>query len=422
MLNEGQQGCLEPAAGWQMLSTFLSPWKLAATSIELRFTMKQLGEALLRESSRDKASACLDNLTSNVFGQGMNSEEADFIAEMMKGVSTSVAGKLYGSGSTLDPLTFPLLIDTLHYLLDEYPPDPKATTFDIFHNYPHFELHSLPSDMPFDYRQKIRALLPYVAPNASVANLAYASKDALETNLTPVQNRPWEWTENLGDRLAPEANDDKADEQTAVRNSASLPLELFSARPTGERIISSSSTGFNSRVEGEMRTLQDASSSESALKRDWRETRVSPERAISGPPRKAEQEDEVGAMPTFNNSNNNSNNAKSPSEYRAASRVASPASSVRSRGSVQPPVSLRQSPASLLGLTRLSGSSVGEPIDVDSLDIPASTSTSHNREKRTNTTGGSMGSEDPDIVELSSHAAKKPKVRPAVAKPRTKKR
>ena len=75
-------GYLEPAAGWQMLSTLLSPWKLAATSIELRFTMRQLGEALRRDVTKERASMYLDKLTATVFGQGMNSEEGDFMAEM----------------------------------------------------------------------------------------------------------------------------------------------------------------------------------------------------------------------------------------------------------------------------------------------------------------------------------------------------
>ena len=81
-------------ASWQKLSTLLSPWKLAATSIELRFTMKQLGEALRRDVTRDRANVYLDRLTSTVFGQGMNSEEADFMAEIMKSISPEVTTKV----------------------------------------------------------------------------------------------------------------------------------------------------------------------------------------------------------------------------------------------------------------------------------------------------------------------------------------
>lgn len=79
---------------WQILSSALSPWKLAATSIELRFTIKQLSEALTRDGSRDRAQKYLNHLTSSLFSQGMNSEEVDFVAQMVKGASTDIIGKV----------------------------------------------------------------------------------------------------------------------------------------------------------------------------------------------------------------------------------------------------------------------------------------------------------------------------------------
>lgn len=80
--------------GLKALSTILSPWKLAATSIELRFTIRQLDEELHRPSSKDKADKSLSNLATQLFGQGMDSEQADFIADMVKGVSPGVVGKV----------------------------------------------------------------------------------------------------------------------------------------------------------------------------------------------------------------------------------------------------------------------------------------------------------------------------------------
>ena len=56
--------------------------------------MKQLGEAIRRDSTRDRANVYLDKLTSTVFGQGMTSEEADFMAEMMKSVCPEVTDKV----------------------------------------------------------------------------------------------------------------------------------------------------------------------------------------------------------------------------------------------------------------------------------------------------------------------------------------
>ena len=88
---------LEATAGWQNLSNIMSPWKLAATSIELRFTMKQLSEALCSDSARDRAHLYLDKLTSTVFGQGISSEEADFMAEIMKSVCPEITSKVYST-------------------------------------------------------------------------------------------------------------------------------------------------------------------------------------------------------------------------------------------------------------------------------------------------------------------------------------
>ena len=85
-------GRIAPLEEWQILSSSLSPWKLASTSIELRFTIKQLGNALTRNAAREKARQCLCRLTGSLFDQGMSSEEVDFVAEMVKGSSNEVVG------------------------------------------------------------------------------------------------------------------------------------------------------------------------------------------------------------------------------------------------------------------------------------------------------------------------------------------
>ncbi len=84
----------EPGSDWQALSTFLSPWKLAATSLEMRFSLKQLDTSLGREATRAKAMAYLNRLTSVVLRQGISSEQGDFVAEMLKDVSVAIAGKV----------------------------------------------------------------------------------------------------------------------------------------------------------------------------------------------------------------------------------------------------------------------------------------------------------------------------------------
>ena len=84
----------EPGSDWQALSTFLSPWKLAATSLEMRFSLKQLDTSLSREPTKAKAMTYLNRLTSVVLRQGITSEQGDFVAEMLKDVSVAIAGKV----------------------------------------------------------------------------------------------------------------------------------------------------------------------------------------------------------------------------------------------------------------------------------------------------------------------------------------
>ena len=79
-------------------SSLLSPWKLAATSIEIRLTIKQLGEGMARESTRLAACASLDKLATAVFYHCKSPEEADFVAEMITDVGPTVAGKARRNG------------------------------------------------------------------------------------------------------------------------------------------------------------------------------------------------------------------------------------------------------------------------------------------------------------------------------------
>ncbi|KAL4248177.1 Mediator of RNA polymerase II transcription subunit 12 [Abortiporus biennis] len=532
MLNEGAEQ--NGGHGWPNLNAFLSPWKLAATSIEMRFTIRQLDAGLGRDATRAKSMAYLEKLTEAVYQQGIGSEEGDFVAEMLRDVSSPIAAKfvnsglkriteitadprssnatdnsyfvstageilrllanivrplresgsmpeldesiqdklmitlqdkflailnvlsdgtrdvnlsqmsqstifvarllqfvlgfpgawtnkvkqmcegicgsiiklvmLYGSGRSLNQLTFPLLLDTLYYILDELPTDPKSTIFDPFRLYPQISLQSLPCDMPPEYRQQIRSLLPFVPINAAVADLAFGTKDSTTgawTYQVPVQNRPWEWTENIGD--AEGRADDSAhldDSQSHIKNSASLPLEMFGTKLTGEYIIKpyhdhsdeSLNTGWNGakdeeldrRVEGNLKTMQDTLVSESIFARDWREARVALDdiAAIgsssgSSQDLKGEMEDDVGPLPNINTVGGGMGSGE------RRSRRGSPAStstvSIRSKVSVNqhPPsgaVGMRHSPLFnrfSAGATG-SGSTIGDAIDVDSLEIPTS--------------------------------------------------
>ena len=76
------------------MSSLLSHWKLAATSVEIRLTIKQLQEGISREPTRVAAYASLDRLTSAVFYSCRQPEEADFIADLIIDVDRTVAGKV----------------------------------------------------------------------------------------------------------------------------------------------------------------------------------------------------------------------------------------------------------------------------------------------------------------------------------------
>ncbi|KAH9940479.1 uncharacterized protein BXZ73DRAFT_88710 [Epithele typhae] len=516
MLNDpGQDGPVN-AVDWNTVSSLLSPWKLAATAIEIRLSIKQLQESMARESTRNMAVANLDKLALAVFFSCKRPEEADFIADLVTDMDGIVAGKfvsaglrriteafrewdpladkrclkstasemlrllanivapfrkdtslpqldplvqdglflaicskmahmakimvslverpweedamnacqavifiarvlqfhlgfpltwsqqakdaseelcmnitrlalMHGAGEGLNMLVFPLLLDTLCYLLDEIPVDIKATgPYDPFKNYPEFSLSSLPSDMPPEYRARLRTLLPYVALNPAVENLVYITSDTAHPTApptsVPVQHRPWEWTEYLGDppagepadrgRAAREAHDDLSS-RPAVRNTAALPLELFDARVTGDRVLSllpahvlpasadadadadAADADTRALTAATLHTFQDDVHAEGPFARDWRETRVE---ALDDPDPTADGGggDAHAPLPALPGAG-----AGAYGDY-PASRRPSPASSVRSAASAG---------GGGRAHSRLSSSTgAAEVIDVDALD------------------------------------------------------
>jgi mediator of RNA polymerase II transcription subunit 12 len=82
------------------MSSILSPWKLAATAIHLQFMLRQMGREISQESTHDTASDSLDRLTLILFHHSISSEEAYFVAEMARGVESSVASKVFISDLT----------------------------------------------------------------------------------------------------------------------------------------------------------------------------------------------------------------------------------------------------------------------------------------------------------------------------------
>lgn len=209
--------------------------------------------------------------------------------------------------------------------------DIKANPTDIFRYYPQIHLADLPTDMPTEYRQQLRCLLPYPPPHEGVADLVYASLDPSGQIVPghPVMNRPWDWVECLGDNAPGDAPT-----EGGIRNNASLSLELFAARATGDSV----------RSEKNPRGFHDALGSESVFARDWAETRI----PLTDESSARREEGETGVLQAI----------------AAARRDISPASPAWSRQPESAASSRLQSPTQQ-SFTRGSASRSDEPPDME---------------------------------------------------------
>lgn len=61
----------------------------------MQFIIKQLGRALVQESTHEVASADLDRLTLMLLQHIKTPEEAYYVAEMARGADSTVAGKVW---------------------------------------------------------------------------------------------------------------------------------------------------------------------------------------------------------------------------------------------------------------------------------------------------------------------------------------
>ena len=292
-------------------------------------------------------------------------------------------------------MAFVLVLDTYYYLLDgaqqrfesihladfpvEISADTKPVGNDLFKHYPDFKLVELPPDMPRIYQQQIRFLLPYVPISDAVADLVYAWSD-VDGNLVygpAVMNRPWEWTESIGD--APGSPEDIESRRklhvSAIKNSGSVSLDLFNAIGTGEMLMNYA----DEQVAANMRSFHDTMSSESLFTRDWIESRLSFDDDPSAGARVTRgEDDELGSLPTF--------------------AGASPAPSTRSRGSgpnASAPPSRFHSPFS-----RISGATMSEAIDVDALTGSASASSVAGRQSSGKRKASSLREDSDSDIEI----------------------
>ncbi|KAG9310605.1 hypothetical protein JVU11DRAFT_9170 [Chiua virens] len=101
------------------ISSALSPWRLAATAVQLQFGLWQLGRAMANDSTRQAASASPYKMTSIPF----HHSEACFIAEMVKEIDSAVAETFVINGMKslgtilLRPLT-PAVLDSIVERID----------------------------------------------------------------------------------------------------------------------------------------------------------------------------------------------------------------------------------------------------------------------------------------------------------------
>ncbi|KAI6129405.1 hypothetical protein EDD16DRAFT_1690096 [Pisolithus croceorrhizus] len=251
---------------------------------------------------------------------------------------------VYATGAHFDPVAFSLLADTLYFVIDELNSHSKSGTPDLFRFYPKHLNSELPSGVPAEFYAQLCSLLPQLPPNDVVKGLVHAYRDPSGQLAygTSVQNRPWEWIENLGE--PPVETGLRPRTEPAIKNVTSLSLEFFAARPTGDHILQTSVWGPNEdvpdlenmRLEGDLRAFEDGLSAESVYTRDWRETRLEAHRDIHAGVTEntgGDGNDDLGVL------------AIPPAQIHSVSRRPSPASSVRSRESAHGSIaSLRQSP------------------------------------------------------------------------------
>lgn len=114
-------------------------------------------------------------------------------------------------------------------------------------------------------------ILPYRSTNRYTDDLVYVTPEA-QDGLSyggAVQHRPWEWIESIEARDSPTLDEHG---EPVVVNATSIPLDLFAARPTAERVYAPPPAG--GARPGDLMLQQDTLASGSVFEHDWRQSRV----------------------------------------------------------------------------------------------------------------------------------------------------
>lgn len=117
-------------------------------------------------------------------------------------------------------------------------------------------------------RRRVSSLLAFQSDDAYVSSLFHSWVDPATHKIVfgkAVQANPWEW----GDSIEPQVDHSVPSSRPELKNSSSIPLEVFGTRPTGERVIIIGESADAMAA----RQLEDGLAGDNMFERDWRETR-----------------------------------------------------------------------------------------------------------------------------------------------------
>ncbi|KAG8742716.1 RNA polymerase II mediator complex subunit [Ceratobasidium sp. 414] len=166
---------------------------------------------------------------------------------------------------------FPILLDTIAFILDGKSEMPKSSKYPLTEPLRQFMdpgRQPILPNLPKEYLDRILPLLRYtpIDPCTGLA-LRFTQQANRALLITHFQHKPWDWVENIDDSPAGEN----------VRNTASMPLDLFGAEATGDRITQPDTGGPNklwNSAEKDERHMKTVVGSEVTFQREWVDSRI----------------------------------------------------------------------------------------------------------------------------------------------------
>ncbi|KAG8709991.1 RNA polymerase II mediator complex subunit [Ceratobasidium sp. 395] len=162
---------------------------------------------------------------------------------------------------------FPILLDTIAFILDEMPKSSRYLLTEPLRQFMDPARQPILPNLPKEYLGRILPLLKYTPTDPCTGlGLRFTQNPTRALLITHFPFKPWEWAENI-DELPAGDN---------VRNTASMPLDLFSAETTGDRIVHPSLEGNKlwNNAERDERHMKTVVGSEVTFQREWVDSRV----------------------------------------------------------------------------------------------------------------------------------------------------